>query len=104
MLFPENFVKVVNLALDFPSNIAMDIVGAERVYNILELSDFHEQIFYFFGDIVQRIFNQSFSDDEVECVQMHDCQFVDIFYLQLCPQHLQLFLDDAMKEVTLESV
>lgn len=56
LFFSKYSMKIVNLGLNFPAYITMDIICAEGIHNIFEFPYFQEEAFNFFRNIIEGVF------------------------------------------------
>lgn len=92
MLFPKDHVYFINLPLYLIPQVGVDVVGTEGIDYIFELPNFHKQCSNFLRYLVEWIVDQAPPDYEIQHVEMHYCQLIDIFILQFGFDSLHLLL------------
>lgn len=79
LFLSEYLMHTPHLSLDLISNIAMNVIGTKRVHDILKFPNLHQETLNPFRNVVQRVLNQSLSDDKVEHIQMDNGELIDVF-------------------------
>jgi hypothetical protein len=104
LFLSEHPMHNLNLSLNFPSDIAMDIVGTERIDNVFELPDLHEQVLCLLRDVIDLVVNESLLNDSVEHVEMKQWELVKLLFGHSHSNVCDLFLNNSVEQETLESV